>query len=337
MLSSLLASLGSSSSSDAPAPPKFRRGQPLKCNSDFKNPCIEESDDSVYRYVIFQYEDDSLEVLASSSVEPTQGFTTTLTSGQASLGELLSGLREGKNVFVTKDDSCVFKLTQDKTVEAKELTAIDALSTLTIFHERTRSDEEKRRKVEVLLKKMKKMKRLVENLAPSPRRDSSSSSSRGRRGETSRRERSRSRSPPSDSRKKRRGETSQRDRSRRHRSPSSSSSSSESSATSKDEESAPTRQSRGAPRGAPTSCSFSCGPKSCCAPTQDKAKSKDKSKDKKKKPEPAQEEEDDGPQEISIPFGGGGADLLRMLLMGGLMSRRGPTAATDLPEMEEVD
>lgn len=334
MLSSLLASLGSSSSSDAPAPPKFRRGQPLKRNSDFKNPCIEESEDSVYRYVIFQYEDDSLEVLASSSVEPTQGFTTTLASGQASLGELLSGLRDGKNVFVTKDDSCVFKLTQDKTVEAKELTAIDALSTLTIFHERTRSDEEKRRKVRVLLKKMKHLKRLVEeNLAPSPRRESSASSSRGRREDTSRRERSRSRSPPSDSRKKRRGETSQRDRSRRHRSPSSSSSSSESSATSKDEESAPsTRQSRGAP----TSCSFSCGPKSCCAPTQDKAKSK--SKDKKKKPEPAQEEEeDDGPQEISIPFGGGGADLLRMLMMGGLMSRRGPTAATDLPEMEEVD
>ena len=320
MLSSLLASLGSSSSSDAPAPPKFRRGQPLKRNSEFKNPCIEESEDSVYRYVIFQYEDDSLEVLASSSVEPTQGFTTTLARGQASLGELLSGIREGKNVFVTKDDSCVFKLTQDKTVEAKELTAIDALSTLTIFHERTRSDEEKRRKVKVLLKKMKKMKRLVEEHLPStPRRDSSSRSSRGRRGDTSRRERSRSRSPPSDSRKKRRGETSQRDRSRRHRSPSSSSSSSESSATSKDEESAPpTRQSR----------SFACGPKSCCAPTQDKAKSKDK-----KKPEPPQDEEDDEP--ISIPLGGG-ADLLRMLLMGRLMSR-GPTAATDLPEMEEVD
>jgi uncharacterized pyridoxamine 5'-phosphate oxidase family protein len=344
MFSSLLSGLASSSCPSESEAPKIRRGKPLKIKTEYKNPCIEECDEGLYRYIVFQYEDGALEVSASNSVDPTVGFTTTLESGQISVSDLLTGLREGKNVFVVSDNSRpTFKVTKDKMVEAKELTAVDAVATMSIFHERTRTDVERRRKVKVMLKKMKELKKLVgdatkSSAPPTPKRGSSSSSKK----ERSRRRRDKSESDEESPRKKHRGSRRSR-HSRRERSPSSASSSSSSSAssTSDSEAEQPTSKTRKSSRPATSSasCSFSCGPRASCrnpsgaAATEDKKKSKDK-------PKPA----DDDDEEITIPLqGAGGADFLRMLLSGGLggggmFPRPGQRGADrDMPEMEEVD
>jgi hypothetical protein len=354
MFSSLLSGLVSSSSSTESEAPKIRHGKPLKTNTQYKNPCIEEWEEGVYRYIVFQYEDGSLEVSASNSVDPTVGFTTTLENGQISVDDLLTGLREGKNVFVTSGEiSPFFKVTKDTKVEAKELTAVDSLATMSIFHERTRSDVEKSRKSKLVLKKLKEMKKMMGALRSAtqsppatPKRGASSSSKK----ERSTRRRDKSESDEESPRKKHRGSRRSR-RSRRERSPSSSSSSSSSSASSTSESEAekPTSKTRKSacadkPRGASrpstssASCSFSCGPRASCrnpaGATEDKKKSKDQ-------PKPADDDDDD---EMTIPLNGaGGADFLRMLLSGGLggggmFPRPGQRGADrDMPEMEEVD